>query len=255
MIDSDLPALAAASLGILTSISPCPMASHAAAVSVLVRGADSWKGGLVVGASYAVGRATAYAALAWILSAGIFQMGPVVRRIQFHAESVLGWIFLVGGVLLAVSPRLRLPGGGLDTMRWKQRLDRAGRVPGAFLLGALLALAFCPVSAGIFFGSVVPLAVASPPSWAVTLPYGVATALPVLVLVGAAGCGTQMVATTFETAQKVTPWLHRVSVAGMIAAGVWLLARSWAPPLPGVGSGRFHEGFPALVLVASGGSA
>jgi cytochrome c-type biogenesis protein len=227
MIESDLPVLAAVGLGVLTSISPCPMASHAAAVSVLVRGAGSWKGGLVVGASYALGRAAAYAALAWILSAGIFQLGPLVRKIQFHAESVLGWVFLVGGLLLAVSPWLRLPGGGMNTLRWKERLDRVGHVPGAFLLGALLALAFCPVSAGIFFGSVVPLAVASTPSWSVTIPYGVATALPVFVLVVAAGFGTHMVARTYNASQKIAPWLYRISAAGMIAAGIWLLMRSW----------------------------
>ncbi|MBK8804359.1 MAG: sulfite exporter TauE/SafE family protein [Fibrobacteres bacterium] len=227
MIESNLPVLAALGLGVLTSVSPCPMASHAAAVSVLVRGAGSWKGGLVVGASYALGRAAAYACLAWILSAGIFRLGPLVRKIQFHAESVLGWVFLVGGLLLAISPWLNLPGGGMNTLRWKERFDRVGHVPGAFLLGGLLALAFCPVSAGIFFGSVVPLAVATTPSWSVTIPYGVATALPVFVLVVAAGYGTQMVARTFHATQKITPWLHRLSAGGMIAAGVWLLARSW----------------------------
>lgn len=227
MIESDLPVLAALGLGVLTSISPCPMASHAAAVSVLVRGAGSWKGGLVVGASYALGRAAAYAGLAWILSAGLFQLGPLVRKIQFHAESVLGWVFLVGGLLLAVSPWLRLPGGGMNTLRWKERLDRMGHVPGAFLLGAILALAFCPVSAGIFFGSVVPLAMATSPSWSVTIPYGVATALPVFVLVVAAGYGTHMVARTYNASQKIAPWLHRISAAGMIVAGIWLLARSW----------------------------
>jgi len=115
----------------------------------------------------------------------------------------------------------------MNTLRWKDRLDRVGHVPGAFLLGSILALAFCPVSAGIFFGSVVPLAVASTPSWSVTIPYGVATALPVFVLVVAAGYGTHMVARTFNATQKITPWLHRISAAGMIVAGIWLLVRSW----------------------------
>ncbi len=227
MIESDLPVIAALGLGVLTSMSPCPMASHAAAVSVLVRAAGSWKSGLAVGASYALGRAAAYAGLAWILSAGLFQLGPLVRKIQFHAESVLGWIFLAGGLLLAISPWLRLPGSGMDASRWKERLDRLGHIPGAFFLGAILALAFCPVSAGIFFGSVVPLAIASTPSWSVTIPYGAATALPVFVLVVAAGYGTRMVARTFDATRTITPWLHRISAAGMVAAGIWLLARSW----------------------------
>lgn len=227
MIQSDLPMLAAVGLGLLTSISPCPMASHAAAVSVLVRGAGTWRGGLLVGASYALGRSFAYAVVAWIVSAGIFRLGPVVRAIQFHSEAALGWVFLAGGILLAVSPLLRLPGSGTDAAAWKRRLERLGRIPGAFLLGAVLALAFCPVSAGIFFGSVVPLAVATRPSWGVTIPYGLATALPVFVLVLAAGCGTQVLVRTFQLSRRIAPWLHRISVSGMVGVGIWLLARSW----------------------------
>lgn len=227
MSPAELPVVAALGLGVLTSISPCPMASHAAAVSVLVRQAGSTRRGLAVGSAYALGRAAAYAALVWIVSAGLFRLGPLVRRIQVHAESVLGWVFLAGGILLAVSPWLRLPGGGWNALRWKERFDRMGPVPGAFLLGALLALAFCPVSAGIFFGSVIPLSLTSPSAWLVTLPYGVATGLPVLGLVVAAGFGTRQIARAFGVTQRITPWLHGASAAGMIAAGLWLLLRSW----------------------------
>ena len=224
---AELPVVAAVGLGILTSVSPCPMATHAAAISVLVRQAGGFRRGLAVGSAYALGRAASYALVAWVVSAGLLRLGPVVRKIQSHADAVLGLVFLAGGVLLAVSPWLRLPGKGIDAAGWKRRLDGAGAVPGAFALGALLALAFCPVSAGIFFGSVIPLAMATTPSWAVTVPYGLATALPVFALTLAAGYGTQQIARVFRATQKVTPWLHRISVVGMIGSGVWLLSRAF----------------------------
>ena len=223
---AELPVVAAVGLGLLTSISPCPMASHAAAVSVLVRQAGDWKRGLSAGVAYALGRATSYALVAWVASEGIVRMGPLVRKVQIHAESVLGWAFLVGGLLLALSPWLNLSGRGPDASRWKQRLDCLGPIPGAFALGAVLAMAFCPVSAGIFFGSVIPLAAACSPSWAVTVPYGLATAIPVLALTLAAGFGTMQVARLFRASQKVSPWLHRISVLGMLGAGAWLVVRS-----------------------------
>lgn len=167
---AELPVIAAVGLGVLTSISPCPMASHAAAVSVLVRQADSWKHGLLAGTAYALGRATSYALVAWIASEGLVRLGPLVRKIQLHAETGLGLAFLAGGALLAVSPWLRLPGRGIDAGAWKERLSRFGALPGAFGLGAVLALAFCPVSAGIFFGSVIPLASTASTPWLVTVP-------------------------------------------------------------------------------------
>ncbi len=223
---AELPVVAALGLGVLTSVSPCPMASHAAAVSVLVRQAGNLRRGFAAGAAFAAGRAASYVLVAWIASEGLLRIGPLVRRIQAHAESVLGVVFLVGGSLLAVSPWLKLPGNGIDAAAWKDRLGRLGALPGAFLLGMLLALAFCPVSAGIFFGSVIPLAMATTPSWAVTVPYGLATAIPVIALTLAAGYGTTRIARVFHATQKVAPWLHRVSVAGMVGAGVWLLAKS-----------------------------
>lgn len=224
---AELPVFAAIGLGVLTSVSPCPMASHAAAISVLVRQAGRLRRGLAVGAAYALGRATSYVLVAWVASVGLLRLGPIVRKIQSHADAVLGLVFLVGGILLAISPLLRLPGKGIDAAGWKERLDRVGPIPGAFALGAILALAFCPVSAGIFFGSVIPLAMTTTPSWAVTVPYGLATALPVFVLTLAAGYGTQQVVRVFRSTQKVTPWLHRISVVGMIGAGAWLLIKAW----------------------------
>lgn len=223
---AELPAVAALGLGVLTSISPCPMASHAAAVSVLVRQAGSWRRGLLVGSSYALGRAASYAGVAWAASEGLMRLGPLVRKVQVHAETGLGLAFLGGGILLAVSPLLRMPGGGMDAARWKERLARAGALPGTFALGAVLALAFCPVSAGIFFGSVIPLAMASSNRWLVTVPYGLATALPVLALTFAAGFGIERIARVFHASQRIAPWLHRISTIGMIGAGLWLLGRS-----------------------------
>jgi cytochrome c-type biogenesis protein len=224
---AELPVFAAVGLGVLTSISPCPMASHAAAISVLVRQAGGLRRGAVVGGVFACGRAASYVLVAWIASEGLVRLGPIVRKVQSHAESVLGMVFVIGGLLLAISPWLKLPGRGIDAAAWKRRLDRLGAVPGAFFLGMILAAAFCPVSAGIFFGSVIPLAMATTPSWSVTVPYGLATALPVFALTLAAGCGTAQIARVFHVAHKANPWLHGLSATGMIGAGLWLLCKAW----------------------------
>ncbi|HNY30375.1 MAG TPA: sulfite exporter TauE/SafE family protein [Fibrobacteria bacterium] len=221
----ELPVVAAVGLGILTSVSPCPMASHAAAVSVLVRQAGGARRGLVVGSAFAFGRSTTYVVVAGLASLGLQGLGPLVRRIQSNAEPVMGIVFLVGGILLALSPWIRWAGVGIDGQRWKDRFGPLGAIPGAFGLGMVMAWAFCPVSAGIFFGSVVPLAAVTEPWLLVVVPYGFATALPVLALTVAAGFGTSWIARLFDATRKVAVWLHRISAGGMVVAGIWMLAR------------------------------
>jgi sulfite exporter TauE/SafE len=108
------------------------------------------------GLLYTLGRALAYAALAAILVGGLLSIPQVALFLQSHMNRILGPLLVAVG--LALLEWVRLPGFGSQIYdRAGQRLIRAGLV-GALPLGAVLALAFCPVSAGLFFGGLIPLA-------------------------------------------------------------------------------------------------
>jgi len=101
-------------------------------------------------------------------------------------------------------------------------LRKAG-VPGALVMGALFALAFCPVSAAFFFGSLIPLAVAQASVIAIPLIYGVGTGLPVLLFALVIVFGISTVSRIFHIVSKIEYWVRRATAVVMILVGVYLI--------------------------------
>jgi cytochrome c biogenesis protein CcdA len=214
-------------LGILTSISPCPLASNVAAVSAIARHVDSPGRVWVSGALYSLGRAATYVAVGFIVVSSVLSAPAVSMFLQREMNRVLGPLLILVGLFLLL--RLRLP--GIPVVAGHDWLARAGRKGpwGAALLGVVFALSFCPVSAGLFFGSLLPLAVASRSPFLLPLLYGIGTGLPV---VGAAiflAGGTRALARGFEAMTRVERLARPVSGAVFILAGVYLTAAHWMP--------------------------
>jgi cytochrome c biogenesis protein CcdA len=170
---------AAAWLGLLTSISPCPLATNLAAVSFIGRQGGGRKA-LMSGLIYTLGRALAYTVVAAVLVAGVLSVPGVAQFLDRVMNRLLGPLLVVTGMFLL----------GLINVPWKSTLGSdelrhkaAGAGAwGAALLGALFALSFCPVSAALFFGSLLPLAVKHESGLLLPLVYGLGTAAPVLVV-------------------------------------------------------------------------
>jgi len=206
-------------MGLLTSVSPCPLATNIAAISYLGREVGSRRRTLVGGILYTVGRALAYTALAAILVGGLLSVPEVALFLQAHMNRVLGPLLVVVGLVLL--EWVRLPGFGSRLYdRTGQRLVKAGLV-GALPLGAVLALAFCPVSAGLFFGGLIPLALEHRSSVWLPALYGLGTGLPVVVFAVLVSAGLAWVGSAFHRLQAVERWARRATAVVVIAVGVY----------------------------------
>ncbi len=229
-MDSALGASATALwLGLLTSVSPCPLAANIAAMSYVGREVGSRRRTLLGGLLYTLGRALAYAALAAILVGGLLSIPQVALFLQAHMNRVLGpLLILVGIVLLEWLP---IPGFGSGLYdRAGTRLAKAGLV-GALPLGAVLALAFCPVSAGLFFGALIPLAVQHRSAvWLPTV-YGLGTGLPVVVFAVLVSAGVAWVGAAFHRLQSVERWARYVTAVIVIVVGIYY---TWRFTIQGV---------------------
>lgn len=206
-------------MGLLTSVSPCPLASNIAAMSYIGREVGSRRRTLVAGLLYTLGRAFAYAALAAILVGGLLSIPEVALFLQTHMSRILGPLLVAVGLILL--EWVRLPGFGSQLYdRTGERLVKAGLV-GALPLGAVLALAFCPVSAGLFFGGLIPLAVDH--RSAVWLPalYGLGTGLPVVVFAVVVSAGLAWVGSAFHRLQAMERWARRVTAVVVILVGLY----------------------------------
>jgi cytochrome c-type biogenesis protein len=217
-------ALAAAFwLGILTSISPCPLATNVAAVSFIAREVGSTRRVLLAGAAYTLGRALAYAGLAFVLVRGVLSIPAIAIVLQRHMNQILGPLLVVVGMFL-----LGMLGSGVSTSVGSDEVRRRaarGGLTGAVFLGVLFALSFCPVSAALYFGSLIPMAVDHQASGVLPVVYGIGTGFPVLVLGGVVGGGGQVLGTVLRRLTRVELWARRVTGWVFVAVGVYLSVR------------------------------
>lgn len=213
-------------LGILTSISPCPLATNIAAVSFLSKRIAHPAMVFLSGLAYTLGRMISYAALGWIIINSLLSVPQVAQFLQKYAGKALGPLLIVTGLILLEVITLRLPGVGLS-QKHHNKLAEAG-VPGAFLLGLIFALAFCPVSAALFFGSLIPLAFTSKVGMGLPFVYGVGTGLPVLACAVAIALGVTSMRHWFNQITKLEFHTRRITgvifiLVGLYYTGIYIL--------------------------------
>lgn len=135
-------------LGVLTSISPCPLATNIAAISYIGRQVDRPRHVLWTGLSYTAGRMLCYVLLGWVLVASLLSAPILSNGLQVYMNRLLGPLLILAGMFLLEMIRLPIPSGAL-TEKLRQYAGSQG-LWGAFLLGIIFALSFCPVSAALF---------------------------------------------------------------------------------------------------------
>lgn len=209
----------AAWFGILTAVSPCPMATNIAAIGFLGRKVANPRAVLLAGLLYTLGRSLAYLGVAVIAVWGLTSLPALSQFLQGGLNLVLGPVLILVGMLLT----------GLLELPWSLSLAGDGmqeRVGAGWwwplLLGGLFALSFCPVSAALFFGSLVPLAVRAESPVAVPLAYGVATAVPVVAVACVLAFSAGAVGKTYNAMQRFAWWAQRITGGIFILAGVYL---------------------------------
>jgi len=175
-----VPALSALLLGLITAISPCPLATNIAALGYVSRRATERTYAVITGALYTLGRIFSYSVIGVIIIVAGLEIPGVASFLQDFGEQALGPILIVVGAIMLAANRISLGRGGGRLSALGARVADKGMI-GGFLLGALFAFAFCPYSAALFFGVLIPLALKSTGGVALPAVYAIGTGLPVLV--------------------------------------------------------------------------
>jgi cytochrome c biogenesis protein CcdA len=211
-------------LGVLTSVSPCPMATNVAAIGYLARNSHSRALQLLAGLLYALGRAVAYTLVGALITWGLLSAPVLSNFLQKHLGQLMGpLLILVGMILSGLLPGLPSFGG---SGRLGMKIADLG-VLGSGLLGFLFALAFCPVSAALFFGSLLPLAVKQESTWLLPAVFGIGSALPVLVFGILLTVARQTATKAFGRLQQCDRWLLPATGWLLVAVGIFLIIRQW----------------------------
>jgi cytochrome c biogenesis protein CcdA len=176
----NIPVLTALLLGLITAIAPCPMATNIAAVAYITRNVTDRKYAVITGSLYTLGRMFSYSLLGILIIVVGLEIPWLSGVIQDVGEKVLGPLLIVVGLLMLFIDRLSFGRGGNTLASLGSKVAGWGMI-GGFLLGVIFALAFCPYSAVLFFGALIPVALKSSGGVALPAVFAIGTGLPVLV--------------------------------------------------------------------------
>jgi cytochrome c biogenesis protein CcdA len=209
----------AAWTGILTAISPCPLATNVAAISFISRRVTSPRKALLTGLLYTLGRSLVYVVIAGVLVSSLLSASAVSAALQKYMNKILGpLLILVGMVLLGLI--------GFGT-RGSSLGERAGlRVAdwgiwAGLALGIVFALSFCPASAALYFAGLIPLAVKYESSILLPLVFGLCTGLPVVLFAVLIVVSTGAMAKAFNRITAFERWARRATGVLFVAVGIY----------------------------------
>jgi cytochrome c-type biogenesis protein len=215
-----IPAVSALVLGLITAISPCPLATNIAALAYVSRRAQERRQAVITGALYTLGRMFSYTIIGILVIVIGLEIPGVASFLQDFGEQVLGPLLIVVGVMMLMIGRisLGLGGAGLSTLGGK--IADWGMV-GGFLLGAVFALAFCPYSAVLFFGALMPLSFRSTGGVALPAIYAIGTGLPVLVFGTLLSVGVTRVSSWLNAVTRAEKVIRMVTALVFIGVGIY----------------------------------
>ncbi len=209
----------AAWLGILTAISPCPLATNVAAISFIGRQMGNKLAIFLSGILYTSGRVIAYLLLGYLISSGLFATGQISRFLQNYLNDILGPLLIILGMVL-----LNLIGHGVSIQLAGAGIQQKAAKNGALYalpLGILFALSFCPVSAGLFFGALIPLTLKNNSPLTLPLVYGIGTAIPVVFFAFLVAYSSEMLGKVFNSLNKIETFVRLFTGVIFIIAGIY----------------------------------
>ena len=219
--NSSLPVVTAMILGILTAVSPCPLATNLTAVAYLGRELDKRRKVFYLGLLYTLGRAVAYSALGAVLIF-LIRKGEDAFDIQDAISAIGEWIFgpalVLIGLFMLFGHLLHLPKFGFSGQAsgsWTQ-----GAL-GALILGVLFAMAFCPTSGMLYFGMLIPMSAVESGGYVLPMVYAIATSLPVLVAAWIIAYSMQSLGKVMGKIAVFQRWFNRFVAILFILVGLY----------------------------------
>lgn len=220
--NSTMPWLTALLLGLMTAISPCPLATNISAIGFISKDLENRNRVFFNGLFYTLGRAITYTGIALIILLGADQL-KLSGFFQRYGEKIIGPLLVLIGLLMLDIFRINFPGirkltSGLQEKKKWSYLD-------AILLGLIFALAFCPYSGVLYFGVLVPLTISSPSGLYLPVVFAIATGIPVLVLAWVLAYTISGVGNVYNRIKFFELWFRRFISVLFIAVGIYYIIR------------------------------
>lgn len=217
---SSIPIVAAFFIGLMTAISPCPLTTNITAIAYASKRIGSSKHTLLVGFFYTLGRMFTYISLASLIVWCGLNTQAIALSLQKYGGRILGPLLLILGVVMLDIIKIRLfrSSGKLNDL--KEKLAQKGFL-GSFILGVVFALAFCPFSAVLFFGMLIPLALKAGDGLIIPSVFAFATGLPVIIFSFILAYGVSKLGMILNRISTFERWMRKTVAIIFILAGLY----------------------------------
>lgn len=224
MVDTyknDLPKLAAFVLGLMTAISPCPLATNITATAYLSKNITEKKKVLFNGVFYTLGRMFSYTTLGLIFYFGASQF-KVAKLLQGIGGMWLGAALVIVGILMLDIIKFNIP--LFDKLKPKVNEEKQkGGYWNAFIMGVVFALAFCPFSGVLYFGVLIPMTIVSPSGLFLPTVFAFATGLPVIIISYLLAYSMSSIGSFYSKMKTFEAWFKRIVAAVFIIVGIYYI--------------------------------
>jgi cytochrome c biogenesis protein CcdA len=223
---NNFPLIAAFFIGLMTAISPCPLATNITAIAYISKKIDNGKHTLITGLVYTLGRMFTYVLLASLIVYIGINVQAISLYLQKYGERIIGPLLILLGIFMLGILKLNFikSSGKLDKI--KEKLSSKGYF-GSFLLGAIFALAFCPFSAVLFFGMLIPLALKYSDGILIPSVFAFATGLPVILLSFILVFSVSKLSSIIKKVELVEKYTRYIVGSTFIIVGLYYLWKIW----------------------------
>ncbi len=217
--NSELPFLAAFALGLLTAVSPCPLATNITATAYIAKTINSKSKVLLSGLLYTFGRMFSYTTIGALIYFGLSTF-KLAKLFQGNGEKYIGFVLVILGLIMLDIIKLNFIKGGNWIDQLSDKFKTKGLL-GAFLLGALFALAFCPYSGALFFGMLVPMTLKS--GLIMPVLFSIGTGLPVILFAFVIAFSMEKLGIYFKAITKIEKVMRILAGVTFIVTGLYYI--------------------------------
>jgi len=223
---SSFPLIAAFFIGLMTAISPCPLARNITAIAYISKKIDNGKHALITGLVYTLGRMFTYVLLASLIVYIGLNVQAVSLFLQRYGERLIGFLLVFIGLVMLNIIKLPSLKSGDKINKIKEKLSGKGYL-GALLLGVIFALAFCPFSAVLFFGMLIPLALKFSDGILIPSIFALATGLPVIIFAFILTFSVSKLGKVMNKVQTFEKYMRYIIAYVFILVGAYYIWRIW----------------------------
>src|SRR5665647_336571 len=223
--NSTFPVLTAFILGLMTTISPCPLCTNVTAIGFLSKNVKNRQQIIVNGLMYALGKIIAFTALAavFVLGGSIL---PTQHFFETYVEMLLGPFLILGGLFMLEffhfhhhTSKHHASGSYSDRIISK---SKSGSTTWSLLLGIIFSLAFCPYSGVLYFGGLIPLTLAEPAGLLLPVIFAIGTGLPVIIVSWILAYSLSGIGSFYNKIQVFEVWFRRITAIIFILMGIYV---------------------------------